>query len=134
MTVGYLLIILVFGLGLFWWINRSPRRRISPQDQAIIITKLQENEKLTEQDRGKEAVFEADKLLDFVFKLIHLRGETFADRLKAAKNLLPNYQAVWDAHKLRNNLAHELDFQPSSKEVKQSLDTFDRAIRKISRY
>jgi len=134
MSIWYLLIILVFGLGLFWWISHAPRRRMSQQDQAAIINKWQEIERLVKQDRGKEAIFEADKLLDFIFKKINLRGETFADRLKAAKTLLSNYQAVWDAHKLRNKLAHELDFQPLPKEINQAIDTFDQAIRKISRY
>jgi len=134
MTLWYLLIILLVGLALLWFINRSARRRrlITEKDRALIVAKWQEVERLVDQSRSKEAIFEADKLLDFVFHKINLRGETFADRLKAAEKILTNYQDLWTAHKLRNKLAHELDFQPSFREAQRAIDTFDQAIRRLS--
>lgn len=134
MTIWHLLGILVFGIALLWFVNKGARRRrfLTAQDQALIINKWQEVERLMDKDQAKEAIFEADKLLDFVFRKINLKGETFADRLRAAEKLLANYQDIWVAHKLRNKFAHELDFQPSSREMQQAINTFDQAIRKLT--
>ncbi len=134
MTLWYLLIILLVGLALLWFVNKSARRRrlITEKDRALIVAKWQEVERLMDQSRSKEAIFEADKLLDFVFRKINLRGETFADRLETAEKILTNYQDLWTAHKLRNKLAHELDFQPSFREAQRAIDTFDQAIRRLS--
>ena len=128
-------IILVVGLALLWWMSRRVGRRlITDQEREAIISRWQEVEKLMEKDRAREAIFEADKLLDFIFQKIHLRGETFADRLKNAERFLPNYQKVWVAHKLRNKLAHELDFQLTPQEAQQAIDIFDQTIRKLSNF
>ena len=138
MSSGPLVIIFVaFGLALalLWMVAKMPRRRvISEKDRAGIIAGWQEIERLMRGGRGKEAIFEADKLLDHIFRKLNLRGESFADRLKAAEKLLVNYQDIWVAHKLRNKFAHELDFQPSTREIQQAIDIFDQAIRRLSNF
>lgn len=133
MTIWLILGVLVLGIALLWVINKVTRRRraMTERDRAIILDKWHEIEELMNKDRMKEAIFEADKLLDWVFKKINLRGESFADRLRSAEKLLNNYQDIWGAHKLRNRFAHELDFQPSSREAQRAIDTFDQAIRKL---
>ena len=136
MMIGWIIAIaLIFGLALLWLVSKSTRRRrgISEQDRRLIINKWQEIEQLMRQDRAKEAIFEADKLLDHVFKKINLPGDTFADRLKSGEKLLSkNYQDIWAAHKLRNKLAHEIDFRPTPREAQTTIDTFDRAIRHLT--
>lgn len=59
----------------------------------------------------KLAVLEADKLVDEVLKRAGLAGESMAERLRRCENLTDRmtYQEMWDAHKLRNQLAHEVD-------------------------
>ena len=133
MMIYYLIGILLFGLILLWWIGKHARRgpRLTDKDRSAITNRWQEIEKLMNQDRAKEAIFEADKLLDFVFQASRLRGETFADRLKSGEKLFRNYQDVWTAHKLRNKLAHEFDFQHSPREAKSAIDTYDQTIRRL---
>lgn len=53
------------------------------------------------------SVMEADKLLDQALKAKNVRGKTMGERLKSARGMFANNNAVWDAHKLRNRLAHE---------------------------
>ena len=59
----------------------------------------------------KMAIIEADKLVDTVLKRAGVKGETMADRLRRAERLVDrsSYQAIWDAHKVRNQLVHEYD-------------------------
>ncbi len=53
------------------------------------------------------AIMEADKLLDHALKGRGFAGETMGERLKSARGAFMNNNAIWDAHKLRNRLAHE---------------------------
>ncbi len=73
----------------------------------------------------KNAVIEADKLLDFVLKSKKIKGETLGDRLKHSKNLFStsSYNKVWEVHKLRNRIAHELNFNPDSRYLKSSANS-----------
>jgi len=59
----------------------------------------------------KMAIIEADKLVDTVLKRAGIRGESMADRLRRCEGLVDrsSYQAMWDAHKVRNQLVHEFD-------------------------
>jgi len=59
----------------------------------------------------KMAIIEADKLVDTVLKRAGIRGESMADRLRRCEKMVDrsSYQAMWDAHKVRNQIVHEFD-------------------------
>jgi len=69
------------------------------------------------------AVIEADKLVDTVLKRAGLKGESMADRLRKTEKLIPHfvYQDMWDAHKLRNRLVHEVDHLANHYESQQAI-------------
>jgi len=76
------------------------------------------------------AVSDADKLLDAALQAKNVAGVTLGERLKAAESLFPRdlYQDVWDAHKLRNTLAHEIGAKVSQSEAQTAVTTFRRAL------
>lgn len=88
-------------------------------------------EKLLESNdsiHAAQAVVRADSFVDMVFKKAGAQGKNFGERLisfqtKFDKNF---YQQLWEAHKLRNRIAHE---QPevSVSQAKAALQTFRRA-------
>ncbi len=59
----------------------------------------------------KMAIIEADKLVDTVLKRAGIKGESMADRLRRTEKMVDrsSYQAMWDAHKVRNQIVHEFD-------------------------
>jgi hypothetical protein len=59
----------------------------------------------------KLAVIEADKLVDTVLRRAGLDGASMADRIRKTEKMVsrPVYQSMWDAHKVRNELVHEVD-------------------------
>jgi hypothetical protein len=61
----------------------------------------------------RQALIVADKSLDNALRDLVV-GESMGERLKNAKDLFQwdLYQKIWDAHKLRNNLVHESNFEP----------------------
>ncbi len=81
---------------------------------------------------AKSCVIEADTLLDYVFQKKRLRGATMGERLKNARGLFSKdlYQKIWDAHKYRNKLVHEVDFKLRSNDIKTHYRTFVMAIKK----
>ena len=75
------------------------------------------------------AVSEADKLLDAGMRVAGVSGTTMGERLKNARGKFPNdlYQEIWDAHKLRNTLAHEVGAQVDGRAY-AAVDAFRRGL------
>jgi len=81
----------------------------------------------------KIAVIEADKVLDKALEAKGYTGESLGDRLK---QLTPSdipgiYEEVWEAHKIRNRIVHEPDFEISQNETRNVVGVFRRAIKKF---
>lgn len=84
------------------------------------------------QDSGpsglKNALFEADKLLDYCMIGKGFAGETMGDRLKNSNGKIANLNSVWSAHKLRNQLAHEVEHDVVPTQVRASIKILGDAI------
>lgn len=80
------------------------------------------------------AVLEADKLLDHILKSQMVPGLTMGDRLKAAKNKFSPeaYDAAWRAHKVRNELAHNAEFQIMDYSARDVLKNYEKAIKEVA--
>lgn len=76
------------------------------------------------------ATMEADKLLHLALEKKGYQGSV-ADQLKAAGKLFSDLDNLWYAHKLRNRLAHELDFKVSDSEGRRALGYFHRALKDL---
>lgn len=74
-----------------------------------------------------QALMEADKLFDHAMKDLGYTG-TFVDKFKKAQTLIFNSQQIWNAHKLRNRIAHEAGFQPQKEQVQFALNSFRRGL------
>lgn len=76
------------------------------------------------------AVSEADKLLDNALKAAKFPGVSMGERLKAAQGTFDPYlyNQIWEAHKLRNRLAHDVGASVNGQEVQQSLHAFEQGL------
>jgi hypothetical protein len=74
------------------------------------------------------AVLHADKLLDQALRESGVPGETLGERLKNAKARFRNVNAVWSAHKLRNQIAHDDHVRISRKQTDTALAAFKAAL------
>lgn len=79
----------------------------------------------------RNAVSEADKLLDYVMRESGASGETMADRLRSYEKRFSNINAVWRAHKLRNSLAHDIGFDLVASQAKEAIADFERGLRDL---
>lgn len=80
----------------------------------------------------KLAVIEADKLVDDVLKVAGYPGETMGERLTMIKpDQLINVQHLWDAHKLRNLLVHDANYQLTHKQAIWAIDAFQSVLHEL---
>jgi hypothetical protein len=82
----------------------------------------------------KSSINEADKLFDYVMQSQGIYGGSMGERLKSARSRFSNYatyDAVWRAHKLRNTLAHELNFDLVPSQAHEALADFERGLREL---
>ncbi|HMS92348.1 MAG TPA: hypothetical protein PJ993_02670 [Candidatus Saccharibacteria bacterium] len=79
----------------------------------------------------KNALIEADKLLDYVMIHKGFSGETMGDRLKSGGSRFANLNGVWAAHKLRNQIAHEVDHDLIPSQLQQAIKILGEAIKEL---
>lgn len=126
-------------LGLFKNV-RKPRRRqlpgiLKPYDRRKIKESWERVEQLIQVGKPstlKEAVIVADKILDYALTQISL-GETLGERLKNAKAAFPApiYQDLWDAHKVRNALVHDPNYDITQLVARDTLSKFKAAFKSL---
>ena len=80
----------------------------------------------------KLAVIEADKLVDGVLQEHSFPGETMGERLMLIKpDDLSSLQDLWDAHKLRNLLVHEMSYNLRHEQAIESIEAFEKVLREL---
>jgi len=106
-------------------------------DKQQIVIKWQEIENtfnLGGNSRLKSAIMEADKLVDYTLKAKGVSGNTMGERMKNARNKFGNYDDynnLWFAHKVRNNIAHETMHDLSFAEAKKAMEYFKKALKEL---
>lgn len=76
-------------------------------------------------------VLNADKLLDQALRDRGIKGETMGERMKTLRDSWSNANAVWGAHKLRNQIAHEADVAVPYDEARRALAAFKQALKDV---
>ncbi|MDO8336037.1 MAG: hypothetical protein Q7T74_04645 [Candidatus Saccharibacteria bacterium] len=77
------------------------------------------------------AILNADKLLGAALQARGFSGQTMGERMKSARSTFSNNNAVWAAHKLRNQIAHEPDVSVKPKTARYALKAFKQALKDV---
>lgn len=82
----------------------------------------------------KTAVLDADKLLDHVLKSLNYRGQTMGERMK----MIPRddfdrdfFNDMWQAHKLRNEMVHNMDYNVMDFEARTAIKKFEKTLQDL---
>ena len=89
--------------------------------------------KIGQPSQLRQAVIKADNLLDFALKRL-TTGTTMGERLKNARPYFKDYavyQTLWQAHKVRNALVHEADYEPTHYVVKEALGKYRQGLNAL---
>lgn len=105
------------------------------QIKKIVNSKWQEIVAKAESESEKEwklAIIEADALVDLVLKRSGYRGETMLERLKAVlPENLSSLTQLWEAHKIRNQIAHNPEFILPQKEMIKILKIYKLVLKEL---
>jgi len=74
----------------------------------------------------RHAIMEADKLLDYALSRMGYKG-SLGSKLKKSASLFKKINDVWAAHKIRNNIAHKINYKVDEKTYKKSMLQFKQA-------
>ncbi len=124
-------IIVVEIFKIIWFIISLPfrglrrRKNLSVQDRQYILGKRDEIERSLQSNNIfelKNALIEADKLVDFQLEKKGFGGQTLAERLRQAQQFISQeiYNQLWQGHKLRNRVVHEHDMNFPANQLREA--------------
>lgn len=117
---------------------RRMRSGLNVEDRSELKRKWSEVEQLISLGKPsnfKTAILDADKLLDHVLKLYGYRGQTMGDRMKAIPRSQFDkdfFDDMWQAHKVRNEMVHNINYEVMDFEAKRVVKQFERVLRELS--
>lgn len=121
-----------------WWLITLPFKSRRPnaaleQAKAEFAGHWLEIENLASRQQWREAVMRADIVMDQALQWHRVSGDNLGERLKAASRQLskPTLDAAWQAHKIRNRLAHELDYRLTPAESVAALANIKKVLREL---
>jgi hypothetical protein len=129
----FLVVIVLLGAGILFIITHA-RGKARPLD----IDRYRTSWLTIEQQlvKGEEAschlvVLNADKLLDQALKQRGFKGDTMGQRMKSAHDTWSNANNVWNAHKLRNRIAHESEVTVGYDNARRALTAFKQGLKDL---
>lgn len=78
----------------------------------------------------RQAILEADKLLDHALHQMGYRGN-LGNKLKKTAALFSNLNNLWSAHKIRNNIAHQIHYEIDDALYRRTMLAFKQAFRDL---
>ena len=122
---------LLLGMMLLIPLSRTHGKKRAHIDKAFVRQKWDEIVAIGAKpdQSARFAVIEADKLLDYTLKKRGYSGETMGERLKNANKDFSYIDDVWTAHKLRNKLVHEAQYEIDRRNISRALSQFEKALK-----
>lgn len=123
-----IVLIILVGLTILTFIAKT-RSKVPFHDKQYIRHKWQDLNR-DHKDEPEKIIFEADKLIDYALTKMGKKG-TLGEKLKAHGALFSDLNGLWAAHKLRNKIAHELDYKPHAREAAEAIKQFEVALKDL---
>ena len=132
-TFILLIAILIVGVFVFIAISSTGRHNhhFDVEDYQTRFLKIENSLSRENKLSYNVAVIEADKLLDRALMELGIPGKTMGERLKASSGRFSQLNSVWYAHKQRNQIAHEQDFNLEYNQAKHALASFRQALKDL---
>lgn len=108
-----------------WFLKRQwGRHRLRGNVRTRVLEQWKRASAQTDPHRR---LLEADAVLDLALTGLGYRG-TLGDKLKKARPYIPEIDAVWRAHKLRNQIAHEAGIRIPERMIQDAMRTYERTV------
>ncbi len=109
-------------------VTADPKTEQQEEWQDILDHVDSENE-----SQWKLALIDADKILEDLLKKNGFDGDGVGERLKNAegKGGLKSLQDAWEAHKIRNRIAHEAGFELTKREARRAVELYKKVFEEL---
>jgi hypothetical protein len=128
--MGIVILVLVLALLVIFGVAVLYRKRgFSRRDQEFFSEKwgvILEHSRVN----PTKSVLDADKLLDHAMRKKGFSG-TLGEKLKRARNYFSDIHGLWEAHKLRNRIAHEVGYEVNHQKASDALGKFKKAFHDL---
>jgi hypothetical protein len=134
MSILYIIGIAAVGLVVWAVSNQRKMSAVGGEETRSFAAKWAEVESLLKTDSSagwKLAVIEADKIMDSALKIKQMRGATMGERLRFASSQRRELRPVWEAHNLRNDLAHNSNFYLDKSAALRSIKLFKDGLKTL---
>ncbi|KND52128.1 MAG: hypothetical protein AB198_02360 [Parcubacteria bacterium C7867-003] len=103
-----------------------PEEFNEPKISNPIWEKIENNLSSSNENDWRQAIIEADVILDELLDKLSLPGETMGDKLRSVERAdFTTIDFAWEAHKIRNQIAHEGSaFALSQREAKRVIELY----------
>ena len=130
----FMVAIVIVGILILLAITMTGKRihKFDKENYQVDFLRIEQSLERDNESSYSMAIIEGDKLLDRALMEMGVQGRTMGDRLKRiGKAKFTQLNAVWHAHKLRNQIAHEHDFKPEYRQALHALDTYKQALKDL---
>lgn len=87
----------------------------------------------TREAEWKLSIIEADNLVDDILKSAGYPGDTMGERLMSIeKGQLLSLDGLWEAHKIRNKLAHDVSYFLRYAEARRAITLYEAALKELN--
>ena len=125
LIIGILLLIMMGFL-------KKKETRFDKEKYQVDFLRIENSLKKENEASYAMAIVNGDKLLDKALCEMGIPGRTMGDRLKkVGKEKFTQLNAVWYAHKMRNQIAHDHDFMPTFAQANHALETYKQALNDL---
>lgn len=137
-------LIALYSLVRVWQIRRSEARALAAAQTPVLSRdvprvrlrwqKILEHAGSESPQAHRLAILEADIMLNELLDTLGYRGETMADKMKQVDRADFNtIDLAWEAHKIRNRIAHEGSEHPlSAREARRIVSLYEKVFREFN--
>ncbi len=130
------IVYLIIKLNLISKIRKASRLLIVPSHISKKITKrwvkIEQRLESGQEAELKLAIIEADKFFDDILKRIGYLGKDMGERLKKINSSqMANIDDIWSAHKIRNNIVHDVDYKLTSIDAEKAIKAYKKALEEL---
>lgn len=115
-------------------IDHNIPKRITADEENPTWLKIKSHVSSENPANWRMAIIEADLLLEEVITQMGYQGQSLGEKMKGIEQAdFPMLQLAWDAHKVRNRIAHEGEkFVLTQREARRVIDLFEVVLKDTS--
>ena len=94
--------------------------------------KIVEKSQSMDENQRKFAIIEADTLIEKILALAGYDGENLGAKLKQVeRGDIESLDDLWEAHKVRNRIAHEANYKLSIEYTKAAISRYEKVLKEL---